>query len=61
MTHFAGNIMCVNYIVDNSPIIVIALRIVRERLNVRFMVFYATFNNISVISWRFYDLMKNKF
>lgn len=57
MPHFADHIICVNYIVDKSPIVVIALRIVRERLNVWLMVF----TPLSAISWRFNDLMKNKF
>ena len=39
MPHFAGHIICVNYIVDNPSTVVIALRIVREQLNAWFMVF----------------------
>jgi hypothetical protein len=39
MPNFAGHIISLNYIVDKSPIVIIALRIVRELLNVWFMVF----------------------
>ena len=39
MPNFASHIISLNYIVDKSPIVIIALRIVRELLNVWFMVF----------------------